>query len=161
MRHCGFFHLPIYNQVAGLDYGVALNDSWRVKPYVGISPLALVMSATSKNPEAAWAFIKFATSPEAQTLQFKTSGSLPTNLSVLNSDALAEDPVFGKMDLNAWIQAAMQRGESLPGPHDTPVAPFAISTVWEKYMDRAWKGEISVEQALEEMQPEMEKLFSP
>jgi multiple sugar transport system substrate-binding protein len=159
MRHCGFFHLPIYNKVAGLEYGVALNDSWRVKPYVGISPLGLVISAQSKNPDAAWAFAKFVTSSEVQTLQFQQTGNLPTSLEVLNSQTLLQDPVFAHMDLKGWIDAAMQRGESLPGPHDTPVAPFAISAVWEKYMDRAWKGEISVKDALTQMQPEMEKLF--
>lgn len=160
MRHCGFFHLPIYNQVAGLDYGVVLNDSWRAKPYVGISPLGALISSKSKNPEAAWAFAKFLTSPQVQTLQFKTTGNLPSNVQVLNSDALVQDPVFARIDLKGWIQAAMARGEALPGPHDTPVAPFAISEVWEKFMDRAWKGEISVQQALSEMQPEMEKLFT-
>lgn len=159
MRHCGFFHLPIYNKIAGLDYGVALNDSWRVKPYVGISPLGLVISAQSKNPEAAWAFARFMTGPEIQTLQFKETGNLPTNLEVLNSDALVNDLVFTHMDLKEWIAAAADRGKSLPGPHDMPVAPFAISAVWEKYMDRAWKGEISVRDALTQMQPEMEQLF--
>jgi multiple sugar transport system substrate-binding protein len=159
MRHCGFFHLPIYNKIAGLDYGVALNDSWRVKPYVGISPLGLVISAQSKNPEAAWAFAKFVTSPEVQTLQFRETGNLPTNTEVLNSQALIQDPVFAQVDLGEWIEAAMQRGQALPGPHDTPVAPFAISSIWEKYMDRAWKGEITVHDALTQMQSEMETLF--
>lgn len=159
MRHCGFFHLPAFNKVEGLDYGVALNDSWRVKPYIGISPLGLVISAQSKNPDAAWAFAKFISGPEAQTLQFKETGNLPTNIEVLNSQALLTDPVFARMDLKGWIAAAMARGEALPGPHDTPVAPFAISAVWEKYMDKAWSGEISVKDALTQMQPEMEKLF--
>jgi multiple sugar transport system substrate-binding protein len=160
MRHCGFFHLPIYNQVAGLDYGVALNDSWRVKPYVGISPLALVISAQSENPDAAWEFIKFVTSPEIQTLQFRETGNLPANIEVLNSQELVQDPVFARIDLAGWIRAAMERGEALPGPHDTPVAPFAISEVWERFMEPAWKGEITVREALTRMQPEMEKLFA-
>ncbi len=161
MRHCGFYHLPIYNKVAGLDYGVVINDSWKVKPYVGISPLGLVMSAQSKNPEAAWEFIKFMTSPEMQSAQFQAIGSLPTNLDVLNSPELVSNPVFAHIDLKAWIAATMARGEALPGPHDTSVAPFAISAVWEKYMDKAWSGEISVKDALTRMQPEMEKLFTP
>lgn len=160
MRHCGFYHLPIYNKVAGLDYGVAINDSWKVKPYVGISPLGLVVSAQSKNPEAAWEFTKFMASPEIQTLQFQQLGSLPTNVDILNSPALLADPVFAHIDLKAWIAATMARGEALPGPHDTSVAPFAISAVWEKYMDKAWSGEISVKDALTQMQGEMEKLFS-
>lgn len=161
MRHCGFYHLPIYNKVAGLDYGVVLNDSWQAKPYVGISPLGLVLSAQSKNPDAAWAFAKFMVSPEIQTLQFQALGSLPTNLDILNSPALVSDPVFAHIDIKAWIEATMALGEALPGPHDTSVAPFAISSVWEKYMDRAWSGEISVKDALTQMQPEMEKLFTP
>lgn len=160
MRHCGFFHLPIYNKVAGLDYGAVLNDSWKAKPYVGISPLGLVLSAQSKNPDAAWAFVKYMTSPAIQTLQFQELGSLPTNTSVLNSQALIQDPVFAHIDIKGWIDAVIARGQALPGPHDTPVAPFAISTVWSKYMDRAWKGEISVKDALTQMQPEMEKLFA-
>ncbi len=159
MRHCGFFHLPTYNKIADLDYGVALNDSWRAKPYVGISPLGLVLSAQSKNPDAAWAFAKFMASTEIQSEQFQTMGTLPTSVSVLNSDALLKAPIFARVDLKAWIDAVRQRGEALPGPHDTPVAPFAISAVWEKFMDRAWKGEISVKEALTLMQPEMEKLF--
>ncbi len=159
MRHCGFFHLPIYNKVEGLDYGVALNDSWSAQPYVGISPLGLIISAQSKNPDLAWAFAKFMTSPEVQTLQFRETGNLPTNVQVLHSQELVQDPVFAKIDLKGWIDAAMERGQALPGPHNTPIAPFAISAVWEKYMDRAWKGEISVRDALVQMQPEMEKLF--
>ncbi len=160
MRHCGFFLLPLFNKITAFDWGAVVNERWPEHPYVGLTPLALAMSDTSKNKSAAWAFIKFATSPEAQTLQFKLTAQLPSNMQILNSDALTQDAMFKHMDMKAWIKDAMANGRALPGPADTPVAPFSIQGVWEASMDKAWKGDISVEQALKEMQPNMEKLFA-
>lgn len=160
MRHCAFFHLPLFNKITAFDWGVALPDRWQEHLAIGISPLALSVSAASKNQDAAWAFVKYAASPEAQALQFKLSGQLPTNLQVLNSDEIGRDPMFQHMDLKAWIQAAKTQGATNPSPADTPVGLFAMSEVWDGVMDKAWKGELSVEQALQQMQPAMEKVFA-
>lgn len=160
MRHCAFFHLPLFNKITAFDWGAALPERWQEHPYIGISPLALAISGASKNQDAAWAFVKYAASPEAQTLQFKMSGQLPTNLQVLNSDQIAQDPVFKHMDLGAWIREAAVNGRTIPSPADTPVGLFSMSEVWDGIMDKAWKGEISVEQALKQIQPEMDKVFA-
>ena len=159
MRHCAFFHLPLFNKITAFDWGVALPERWQEHPYIGISPLALSISGASKNQDAAWEFVKYAASPDAQTLQFKMSGQLPTNLQVLNSDQIAQDSVFKHMDLGAWIKEAMANGRTIPSPADTPVGLFSMSEVWDGAMDKAWKGESSVGQALQQMQPEMEKVF--
>jgi multiple sugar transport system substrate-binding protein len=160
MRHCGFFLFPSFNKITAFDWGAVVNERWQEHPYIGITPLAFGMSDASKNKDAAWAFIKYAMSPDAQTLQFKLTAQLPSNVQVLNSDTLTQDAMFKHIDMKAWIKEAMANGHAIPGPADTPVAPFSIQGVWEQSMDKAWKGEISVEQALKEMQPNMEKLFA-
>lgn len=160
MRHCAFFHLPLFNKITAFDWGATLPERWQEHPYIGISPLALAVSGASKNQDAAWELVKYAASPEAQTLQFKMSGQLPTNLQVLNSKDIAQDPVFKHMDLAAWIKEAAVNGRTIPSPADTPVGLFSISDVWDGAMDHTWKGEISVEQALQQMQSEMDKVFA-
>jgi len=79
---------------AGINFGVAPIPRWGSKPSVSIlSSSGLAMSKSSKNKDAAWEFIKFWTSEEANI--YRIEYELPVLKSVAASRNLETDPVKG------------------------------------------------------------------
>ncbi len=68
---------------AGLDFGIAPLPKGSAGQATSINPTGAVVSKTSKNPDAAWAFVKYLTSPAAQTQLMQLKSSMPANKEVL------------------------------------------------------------------------------
>jgi multiple sugar transport system substrate-binding protein len=71
------------DQAAGLDFGIAPLPKGPAGQATSINPTGAVVSKGTKNPEAAWAFVKYLASPAAQTKIMELKASLPTNKAVL------------------------------------------------------------------------------
>jgi multiple sugar transport system substrate-binding protein len=71
------------HQAAGLDFGIAPLPKGPAGQATSINPTGAVVYKGTKNPDAAWAFVKYLASPAAQTQLMQLKASLPANKSVL------------------------------------------------------------------------------
>ena len=69
---------------AGIDFGIAPLPSGSAGRFTSVNPTGAVVYKKSKSPDAAWTFVKYLASPEAQTKLMELHASLPVNKSVLN-----------------------------------------------------------------------------
>jgi multiple sugar transport system substrate-binding protein len=68
---------------AGIDFGIAPLPKGPAGRATSINPTGAVVYKGTKNPEAAWAFVKYLASPAAQTRIMQLKASLPVNKAVL------------------------------------------------------------------------------
>ncbi len=68
---------------AGIDFGIAPLPKGSAGQATSINPTGAVVFKGSKNPDAAWAFVKYLASPAAQTKIMELKASLPANKEVL------------------------------------------------------------------------------
>lgn len=71
------------HEAAGIDFGIAPLPKGPAGLATSINPTGAVVFKGSKNPEAAWAFVKYLASPAAQTKLMELKASLPANKEVL------------------------------------------------------------------------------
>ncbi len=71
------------HQAAGLDFGIAPLPKGSAGQVTSINPTGAVVSKGSKNPDAAWEFVKYLASPAAQAKLMELKASLPANKAVL------------------------------------------------------------------------------
>jgi multiple sugar transport system substrate-binding protein len=69
---------------AGIDFGIAPLPKGPAGQATSINPTGAVVYKGTKNPDAAWAFVKYLASPAAQTQLMQLKASLPANKSVLS-----------------------------------------------------------------------------
>jgi multiple sugar transport system substrate-binding protein len=125
------------------EYGVALlpgKDSAPGTSFVGGGDLAVF--ADSDNKESAWKFVQWLSDPETQQGFYDEMGDLPAVSAAWDSGELAEDPqlsVFGDQLDNALAPPAVPTWEE-------------VATVIDGEVEKATKGDTSVEDAVAEMQ---------
>src|SRR4051812_38267459 len=71
------------HQAAGIDLGIAPLPKGPAGQATSINPTGAVVYANTKNPDAAWEFVKYLASPAAQTKLMELRASLPANKEVL------------------------------------------------------------------------------
>lgn len=71
------------HEAAGIDLGIAPLPKGPAGLATSINPTGAVVFKGSRNPEAAWAFVKYLASPAAQTKLMELRASLPANKEVL------------------------------------------------------------------------------
>jgi multiple sugar transport system substrate-binding protein len=71
------------HQSAGIDFGIAPLPKGPAGAATSINPTGAVVYKKTKNPDAAWAFVKYLASPAAQTMIMQLKASLPANKEVL------------------------------------------------------------------------------
>ncbi|PPA69798.1 ABC transporter substrate-binding protein [Jeotgalibacillus proteolyticus] len=103
----------------------------------------------SEHQEAAWEFVKFMSGPEGQKISATVGGRAPT-LEALYEDPEVQDAaaLFSNEEFVATLQNAVPR----------PVSPIypQISDIMQVELSRALAGEITPEQAAENMQTKIE-----
>jgi multiple sugar transport system substrate-binding protein len=75
------------------------------------------IARTSKNPEAAWAFLKYMVSPQGIKLGLSAMQGIPSRRSIAGSAAFSQDPFVVKHD------AYQPFIESVPSAHKAPYLP--------------------------------------
>jgi multiple sugar transport system substrate-binding protein len=71
------------HQAAGIDFGIAPLPKGPAGQATSINPTGAVVYKNTKSPDAAWEFVKYLASPEAQTKIMELKASLPANKEVL------------------------------------------------------------------------------
>jgi len=77
---------------AGIDLGIAPLPAGPAGQATSVNPTGAVVSASSKNPEAAWAFVSWLVGPEAQEMLMQSKAALPVDKSVLEGSYSAAFP---------------------------------------------------------------------
>jgi multiple sugar transport system substrate-binding protein len=72
------------HQAAGIDFGIAPLPKGTAGQATSINPTGAVVFKGTKNPDAAWEFVKYLASPDAQTKLMELKASLPANKEVLS-----------------------------------------------------------------------------
>jgi multiple sugar transport system substrate-binding protein len=72
------------HQAAGIDFGIAPLPKGSAGQATSINPTGAVVYKGTKNPDAAWEFVKYLASPAAQTKLMELKASLPANKEVLS-----------------------------------------------------------------------------
>jgi multiple sugar transport system substrate-binding protein len=72
------------DEAAGLKFGIAPLPKGPAGKATSVNPTGAVISKASKSPDAAWEFVKYLASPEAQQKIMALKASLPVNKSVLS-----------------------------------------------------------------------------
>ena len=82
MEANGSWLVPTH-EAAGIDFGIAPLPKGPAGQATSINPTGAVVFASTKSPDAAWEFVKYLASPEAQTMLMELKASLPANKEVL------------------------------------------------------------------------------
>jgi multiple sugar transport system substrate-binding protein len=72
------------DEAAGLKFGIAPLPKGPAGMATSVNPTGAVISKATKSPDAAWEFVKYLASPEAQQKIMALKASLPVNKSVLS-----------------------------------------------------------------------------
>ena len=111
----------------------------------------MAINAFSKNPDAAWSFIKYVLSPEAQKVLAIKGSFTPALQSVYNdSEVQQKQPLFTK------LQPILQN--SLPRPV-SPVYPD-LSNIIQNHVHQALTKQVTPAAALSALQTELQALVS-
>jgi multiple sugar transport system substrate-binding protein len=91
----GPWDLPRFREIENFDWGIAPLPAGPAGQVTYIAGEHLAIFRQSRNPEAAWTFVKWVTQPEIQAMFSEDSGYLPVRLSTLDlpeyREALARD----------------------------------------------------------------------
>jgi arabinogalactan oligomer/maltooligosaccharide transport system substrate-binding protein len=119
---------------AGLDIGVAKLPSINGKQMQAFSGVKIVgVNAYSRYPKAAMLLANFATNGDAQLLNYKKTGVLPTNKNIANNKAIKSDVIV------QGFLAQLKSAEPMPsiaemGAVWSPMGA-ALADVWDKGAD--------------------------
>jgi ABC-type glycerol-3-phosphate transport system substrate-binding protein len=122
---------------ASFKWDVAvLPQQKRAADYVGGA--GYVMSASSKQKEAAWTFMQFLNGPEAQKIFSKGGGVVPARVSVQKSDTFLKAGPPG-VNMQVFVTATSQghlNAQATIGPWQSE-----MNTSVNKDLDSVWSGE--------------------
>ncbi len=82
MEANGSWLVPTHT-AAGIDFGIAPLPAGTAGHATSLNPTGAVVSASSRNPDAAWEFVKWLVGPEAQEMLMQGKVALPVDKSVL------------------------------------------------------------------------------
>jgi multiple sugar transport system substrate-binding protein len=91
MEANGSWLVPTH-QTAGIDLGIAPLPAGPAGQATSLNPTGAVVSATTKAPDAAWAFVSWLAGEEAQSQLMQSHTALPVDKSVLESSYSAAFP---------------------------------------------------------------------
>lgn len=107
-----------------------------------------MINKNSKNPEAAWEFLKFMVGPEGQKISAIEGGLAPTYIPLYNDkDVVAKNPHFGDKGFQDGLKAAVPR----------PVSPIypKLSEIMQIEISKMLADAQTVEEAVKNMDEKM------
>ena len=107
-----------------------------------------VVMDEAANPEAGWKFIQWMTEPETQVEWYKTATVLPSSQSAWEDEVLAGD------------EKLVAYGEQLESTQAPPAVPTwaQVSAAGDRIMEQIYKGQLSVDEGLKNLQTEAESI---
>ncbi|SDO04517.1 ABC transporter substrate-binding protein [Alkalicoccus daliensis] len=115
----------------------------------GLGGWMTMINRNSQNVEAAWEFVKFKTGEEGQKISAVEGGRAPTIRALYDDEEVQEAaPLFADEEFVETLENAIPRPV-------TPIYP-QISDIMQIELSRALAGDISAEEAIENMEQEIE-----
>ena len=112
--------------------------------------------STSKNPDAAWEFLKFLASDRAQEIIFEAGVVMPSRIETARR--VFEDPpsYMADKNINVFIEGLLAGGQT------EPVFPEwnRIVSIFNSELGQVWNGETPVESALASIQQQVDALLN-
>lgn len=107
-----------------------------------------VVMDEAANPDAGWKFIQWMTKPETQVEWYKTATVLPSSQSAWEDETLAGDDKL------------VAYGEQLKSTQAPPAVPTwaQVSAAGDRIMEQIYKGQLSVDEGLKNLQAEAESI---
>lgn len=107
-----------------------------------------VVMDEAANPDAGWKFIQWMTKPETQVEWYKTATVLPSSQSAWEDETFAGDDKL------------MVYGEQLKSTQAPPAVPTwaQMSAAGDRIMEQIYKGQLSVDEGLKNLQAEAESI---
>lgn len=138
----GHWSVPDY-AAAGIKFDVAPMPAGPAGRATGVNSAGFVISSATKNPDAAWAFVKFATGEVGQSELSKLGFAIPIRESVAASDAYLKQEVAINHQMFVDALAYARPKPVFRGYEDwSGAVGDALTTIWE--------GEAEVPDALAE-----------
>jgi multiple sugar transport system substrate-binding protein len=132
-----------------VEWGAALAP-YKTTPASTSGGFALSIPTGAENPEAAWEWIKCATSPEAQVSWARDTYAIPTDIEAANDPVLMAEPIW------KFFVDAMQVSHS-----DSFVPAYPN---WREQLNQRWeamyKGDLPIEQGLKEAQEAIDQTIA-
>jgi multiple sugar transport system substrate-binding protein len=146
MTTIGHWVVPDYAQL-GFKWDVAAFPAGSTGRATSVNSAGFVMAKDSKNADAAWEFIKYATGPSGQTRLTELGFAIPV------LQAVAESPVYlEQKSANINHQVYL---DALEYAHPKPV--FKGYEEWSAVvgdgLSQVWTGDLTIDEALEEIVP--------
>ena len=152
MMPMGHWAVPGYN-TAGFKYDAAPMPKGPAGPATSVNSAGFVIAKDSKNPDAAFEFVKYALSPAGQTRLAELGFAIP----VLKS--IAESPAFLEQKGSTLNQKVFL--DSLAFSHMKPV--FKGYDEWASVvgdgMGAVWRGEADLNKTLDEIVPQADAVL--
>ncbi|MCB8958899.1 MAG: sugar ABC transporter substrate-binding protein [Ardenticatenales bacterium] len=143
---------PTYREIESFVWDVAPLPQ-AVEPAGILHSDAYCLASTTENKEAAWTFIEFANSVEGQTIIASTGRTVPSLIEVAESDAFLHDGQLPSRS-NVWLDGVdyLKR---------VPVISTweEVESVASEELERAFYGDISVDEAARLMVQRTEEYF--
>lgn len=153
MYFSGNYMIPSYNKTIEGKFGIAKRPTFNGKDADIMNGLAFSVSANTKHPEEATDFALWLGSEEAQKIQ----GQSGTVISARNDCQEYYTETYPDLNLQVFL-------DNVPNCELLPHCKVSseIGQVQKKYMEQAWTGDISLEDAckkiVEEEQPILDKM---
>lgn len=159
MNLTGMWCIKGYAEEEGLNYDISTvpkgiqDGGWPMG-----SALAISAKSSPEKQEAAWTFIQYMTSAEAQAMLGEGIADCPANLEVLGSDAFTSQQINGKtLSLNT-IQTSMSR-VTIDGLFQGPYYQEIINEA-RNQMKEMLLGRLTPEQCLETMETNFKDILA-
>lgn len=143
---------PTYREITAFDWDVAPLPTGVTKASLLHSD-GFCMASATENKEAAWAFIEYANSVEGQTILAGTGRTVPSLIEVAESPAFLDPsvkPAHNQVFLD--VIPVLTRVPTIPGWEE-------IESIATEEFERAFYGDISVEEAANLMFTRTEEYF--
>jgi multiple sugar transport system permease protein len=144
------FRIPdLKKYFPNLDYGIAAIP-YKDRPAIEVVGNSLVIPRGSKHREAAWKFVKFASSPEQLAAICKVAGRIPARQSVAHRPEFYSDPIT-----RGFI-------DQIPYGRTIPIVPGwkEVADVLQRNIERALKGQATPKAAMDEAARSANKILS-
>lgn len=147
------FYRPNYTTADGttepLEWGIA-NMPYNTDPGNWSGGFSLSIPVGAENPEAAWEFIKCATSHEGHLSWARDTAAIPTHREAAADPILLADP--------NW-EVVLSAMETSSGGNYLAAYPNWFEQIQTR-QEQVWNGELTPEEALEQAQQEIERLMA-
>lgn len=155
----GGFHGAENPVVAPSDYMMYPALSWGGKVTVNpaLGGAGLFISATTKNPDAAWKFFEYYMGGEAAVSRAKTGWGLPALKSLYTEIPAADDWQKQFIENVQWEQANTIQTPRRINPY---LGSEVFSNVWLANLERYLKGEITIDEAIANLDAEVNKAIA-